>query len=240
MKKIVVGIVILLMLLIGVSLLWMDDIVKTAINTVLPRVTKTEASIDSVSVRLLSGKVTLSGIKIANPRGFSNSDVFKLNKVYVKIQPDSIFKDVIIVDNIEVDGAEFLYEVNPYGTNIATLLDNINSFSKQAKQGNDVVNPSNDAGMDKNLFVKEFSFTNAKVSLAAGITKQEVATELSIPKMTLKNIGTQDKGATISEVVAKGLSALSASAIQVMASDNAKNVLKNAGGFLNQIKGIFH
>jgi uncharacterized protein involved in outer membrane biogenesis len=226
-------------LAVGGAVLFLDEIVKTAVNNVAPKVTKTQVSVDSVSLGLFSGDFTISGVDVANPKGFSDASVFVLSKVAVDVQMSTLMKDVVVINKIEVDGAEFFYELKSGKSNVSVLMDNINSFLGESKKKSGKAAKADDEDASMKVFVKEFTFTNGKVAVGAGLTKQGADITLDIPALTLKNIGSEDKGAAIAEVIAQGMSAFSASALSVVASDGAKALLKNGSGVINTLKSLF-
>jgi len=242
-RKIIYAVLAVIILAVGGAVLFLDEIVKTAVNNVAPKVTKTQVSVDSVSLGLFSGDFTISGVDVANPKGFSDASVFVLSKVAVDVQMSTLMKDVVVINKIEVDGAEFFYELKSGKSNVSVLMDNINSFLGESKKKSGKAAKAeakaDDEDASMKVFVKEFTFTNGKVAVGAGLTKQGADITLDIPALTLKNIGSEDKGAAIAEVIAQGMSAFSASALSVVASDGAKALLKNGSGVINTLKSLF-
>ena len=242
-RKVVYIVLAAIIFAVGGTVLFLDEIVKTAINNIAPQVTKTRVSVDSVSLGLLSGDFMVSGVDVANPNGFSDASVFVLNKVDVDVDVSTLMKDVVVVNKIVVDGAEFFYELKGSSSNVSVLMDNINSFlgDSKKKQGkaDKVKSEAEDTASSKKVFVKEFTFTNGKIAIGAGLTKQAADVTLDIPTLTLKNIGSEDKGAAIADVIAQGMAAFSASAMAVIASDGAKALLKSGGGIVDTLKSLF-
>jgi len=242
-RKIIYAVLAVIILAVGGTVLFLDEIVKTAINNVAPQVTKTKVSVDSVGLGLFNGNFTVSGVDIANPKGFSDASVFVLDKVDVDVQMSTLMKDVVVINKIEVDGAEFFYELKGSSSNISVLMNNINSFlgesKKKAAKADKAKSESEDTAASKKVFVKEFTFTNGKVAIGAGLTKQAADVTLDIPTLTLKNIGSEDKGAAIADVVAQAMAAFSSSAMAVVASDGAKALLKGGSGIVDTLKSLF-
>jgi len=241
-RKIIYAVLAVIILAVGGTVLFLDEIVKTAINNVAPQVTKTRVSVDSVGLGLFNGNFTVSGVDIANPKGFSDASVFVLNKVDVDVQMSTLMKDVVVINKIEVDGAEFFYELKGSSSNISVLMNNINSFlgeSKKKAKTDKAKSEPEDTAASKKVFVKEFTFTNGKVAIGAGLTKQAADVTLDIPTLTLKNIGSEDKGAAIADVIAQGMAAFSSSAMTVVASDGAKALLKGGSGIVDTLKSLF-
>lgn len=243
-RKIIYMVLAAVILAVGGTVLFLDEIVKTAINNIAPQVTKTKVTVDSVGLGLFSGKFTVSGIDIANPKGFSEeASVFVLNKVDVDVEMSTLMKDVVVINKIAVDGAEFFYELKGGSSNVSALMNNINSFLGESKKktgkADKAKSEPEDTAASKKVFVKEFTFTNGKIAVGAGLTKKAADITLDIPTLTLKNIGSEDKGAAIADVIAQGMAAFSSSAMAVIASDGAKSLLKSGSGFVDTLKSLF-
>src|SRR3989441_9729678 len=110
MKKLIIrGIVVLLVLLVlavGVSIYFLGSIVKKGVETVGPRITRTEMKLDSATLSLLSGSGKLKGLFIGNPEGFKTESAIKAGSVSVSVVPGSVFSDKIHVTRVEVRAPE--------------------------------------------------------------------------------------------------------------------------------------
>ena len=93
MKKLLLigGVVIVIIvgaLVFGVSKL--GPLIKTAVNTYGPKLTKTELSLGDVSISILSGKAELKDFFLGNPQGFTSSEAMKVGSIFIDIDEKSI------------------------------------------------------------------------------------------------------------------------------------------------------
>ena len=111
--KIIGIIVIVLIVALVVAVLSAGRIIKSSIQEIGGLVTKCDINIDDIDLSLLKGKLTIENLVVGNPEGFKTDSAFKLGKVYVDLVPSSLFKDRIIINDIQVIGPEITYEVAP-------------------------------------------------------------------------------------------------------------------------------
>ena len=110
---------------IGINL---DKIVKTAVETVAPKIAQTTVTLDSVSLSLLTGSASLNGLVVGNPSGYKSPFAISVGKAAVSVSPGSLLSDKIVVKSIEVRAPEITFEGNPFGANnLNQILANVNS-----------------------------------------------------------------------------------------------------------------
>ena len=93
--------IILTALVVGVYF-FLGMIVEKAIINILPSITQTAANVDKVDLSLLSGRVEILGLKIGNPKGYSDNNIFELGKILVTFEPKSILTDKIVINSVEI------------------------------------------------------------------------------------------------------------------------------------------
>ena len=136
MKKGVLIVVGALVLVVAV-ILWqlaanLDSIVAGVIEDVGSDVLKTEVSVSGVSIDLKGGKAGIAGMTIANPEGYSRANIFEMEGIAVDLDLGSIGEDVLVIDAIEIQNPLTNFEgKSDGGSNMQTLLDNINSGSSE-------------------------------------------------------------------------------------------------------------
>src|ERR1039458_8321447 len=129
MKKIIVGIlialvVVLVLAVLAVGLL-LDKALKTGVETFGPRLTKVDVTVQSVSVSLFSGSGTIKGLLVGNPQGFKTPSAIKVGTVSLSLEPRSLLADKIVVKSINVQGPEITFETDLRSNNLKKLLANV-------------------------------------------------------------------------------------------------------------------
>lgn len=187
MKKLLLILLVLVVALYVGATFFLGSIVKAGVNAFGPRLTQTKVQLASASISPLTGSGTLSGLAVGNPKGWSDSDAFKLGKVHVDIAPMSLFGDHIVIEEITIDGPEFLYETKIVSSNIKDLLKNIEQFS-----GEKEARPVAKDGKPIKFEIRKFRLTNGVARLGVG----PAAVPVPLPPIAIDNLGTSEGGIT--------------------------------------------
>jgi uncharacterized protein involved in outer membrane biogenesis len=166
---------------------FLGSIVKTGVTSFGPRLTQTKVELMEANISPLSGKGSLRGLAVGNPKGWSEANAFRLGKIHVDLQPFSIFGDYIVINEITIDEPEFLYETKIISSNIKDLLKNIEEFTgsggKEAKTKD---------GKPIRFVVKKFRLTNGTARLGVG----PAALPVPMLPISIDNLGVKEGGIT--------------------------------------------
>jgi hypothetical protein len=246
MKKIYVIGGALLVVLLGVYLgltFFLGSIVRSAVNRFGPGLTQTKVELLEANLSPLSGRGSLRGLSVANPAGWSEANAFRLARVQVDLQPFSIFGDHVVINEITIDGPEFLYETKIFSSNIKDLLKNIEAATgggptAEAKSG------GAQAGAPVRFIVKKFRLTNGKATLGVGTT----ALPVPLPTIALDDLGVKEGGITADQlagvIMKQVLNGIATAAANEVARDGGASVIektkdaaKKAGDSLKKLFG---
>ena len=97
----VVVIIIVVLVVLGISKL--GPIIKTAVNTYGPKITKTEVSLSDVGISIFTGETKLKGFRLGNPKGFKTPNAVSVGSIYVDVDEKSLTGDTIIIDNFIIN-----------------------------------------------------------------------------------------------------------------------------------------
>lgn len=208
-KKVLVVIAIIAILIAGALFIVftsLNHIVATAIERYGSMITQTKVAVSSVNIKLQAGEGEVSGLKIGNPSGFSNSSVFQLGDISTKIDTGSITKDTIVIDRIIISGPLINYEINSSGkANINVIKQNVLLFQKQSASGKSG-KQKKDQGKSVKLLIRRLLIENGKIDVhIAALPDTSLSTPL--PRIELSDVGGKG-GASPGEVGAQILSAL--------------------------------
>jgi hypothetical protein len=170
---------------------FLGGIVRAGVNKFGPGITQTKVELKSASLSPLSGDGTLTGLAVGNPTGWSNANAFYLGKVHVAMEPFSVFKDHIVINDLVIEDPEFLYETKIVSSNINDLLKNI-----EQSMGAKGSEPKTKSGQPVKMEVKHLLIRNGKVTVGLGAS----AIPLPLPEIELTNIGTAEGGVTPAQV----------------------------------------
>ncbi len=199
MKKFILSLLAIIVIALGgvtyYTLTNLDAIVKNVIEKVGTKVTGSAVTVDSVSIGIKEGRGEISGLHLPNPKGFSSDHLFHLAQVALDIKPSSIFGDVIIIDEVLIDGADIIAEQKGQQTNLQALLDNIEKNTASSGSSESAAEPTatDSTSEPVRLMIKKFSFINNKASLE---TEQWDPQVLKVPNIVMNNLGDEATGLT--------------------------------------------
>jgi len=199
MKKIILSFVALILLILigGVGYLYfsLNTLVKKAVETVGPTITKTHVGLASANLSPFSGSGKLSGFVIGNPEGIQGPYALKIGSIAVSIDKSTILKDTIVVNSIVIRNPAVALIGTPFGNNLGKLLQNIKSGSPTKSK-----EETSSSAASKKFIVKEVVISGAKVDVAASAMEQKIQQSLPIPDITLRNIGSDGSGVSAREL----------------------------------------
>ena len=195
MKKLYViggGLLVVLLAVYLCLTFFLGSIVRSGVNSFGPKLTQTKVELAEANISPLSGKGSLRGLSVDNPKGWSDGHAFSLGRVEVDMQPFSVFGDCIVINEITIDQPEFLYETKIVSSNIKDLLKNIEAFTGGGGQA-----ATTKSGKPIKFMVKKFRITNGKAVLGVGAA----ALPLPLPPISLDNLGVSEGGITPDQLV---------------------------------------
>ncbi len=190
-KKLIIGVVLLLALAVGGTFFYLDSLVKSGIEVVGTQVLGTQVSVGSVSLSPLSGQGSISGLTIANPEGFDSPYAFELGEVALALDVGSLSSDVVEISSIVIDSPRITYETNLRNDNIRSLLANIEGGGSSEQPADTSGSPG------KDLLVREFRMQNPQLD----VVTQIASAPLQLPDIVINDIGTGENGVTTEELL---------------------------------------
>lgn len=222
MKKVFIGLAVIAIVL-GALLWWLsanlDGIVKKVIEDVGTDVTQTSVDVSGVGIKLLDGKAAISGLSVANPPGFSGSNIFTLDKVSVEIDIQSINSNPIIINEILVRQPQVFYEMNKDQTsNLDVLKKNVASYSasSSSSSGADKEAETGKKGEELKLIIKKLNFEGGHLSAVSALAPDKKI-EADLPAFQMNNLGQSTGGATSDQIAKQIMDRLVKQAVDVAA-----------------------
>jgi hypothetical protein len=199
----IVIVVIIVAVVVGLSNL--GPIIKTAVNTYGPGITKTEVRLGDVGISIFSGEAKLKDLFLGNPQGFTTPQAMKVGLIHVDVDEKSIAGDTIVIDRVAVIGPEISYEKKRGTDNFQTILNNVQKSAGTGKTSKQTA--AGKEGEGKKIVIKDFVVKGGKVTLALSVLGNRSVTA-PLPDIHLKNIGEKKGGASPAEASKEILAAL--------------------------------
>lgn len=193
------GLVILVLIAVGtaVALAMSSRLVKKGVEYGSEQATGLEAQVGGVDLGLLSGRLGVNGLDLANPEGF-DGDFLRLANLTVQVSLPSLREPVVEVPELTLDGLEIHLLQRVKQSNYRPVLDGLKrSGGKQDKKEAKTF-------VIRRLVIRDVSAT-VEVTLPGGKTVQG---KVEIPEIVLENVGSQSHGVPVTEVSRRILAAV--------------------------------
>ena len=240
----VVAIVLLVLVLLSVFI-FLNSIVKKGVETVGPVLTKVDVRLGSAKLSPFNGNGELSNLHVGNPEGYKTPAAIELRSVKVALKLRSVLSDVIVVDEVNIQGPEITFEGGLSGNNLSQILKNLEGAPEDVKS-TPKGKTSSEGG--KKFYVKDVVVNGGKISVSVtGMGGKAVTVPL--PPIHLTNIGSENNGVTAAQLCKEILKPIVSSAMKSgteaitglggSAKDFGKGAAENAGKTVEGFKGIF-
>jgi len=249
MKKILVRICIALVVLVVLAVLavhfFLDGAVKRGVETVGPKLTKTEVKLAGVHISILSGSGKVKGLIVGNPDPYKTPFSISVGTATLELKPGSLLSDKLVIRTVNVESPEITFEGGLSGNNLSKILANLNEATS-GSGGTNVAGatPKEEKKANKKLEVDDFTITGAK--LTANITDLGgKSLSITLPTIHLSNLGTGPEGITVTELTKEVISAIEKESVKAVSSSAGdigkaaenltKGLGKNAGGAVSNV-----
>lgn len=236
MKKwILIGsgaIIVIIVAVVIVGIIKLGPMIKGAVNTYGPELTKTEISVGDVDVSVFSAEAVIKDFLLGNPAGFKSSEAMKVGYIHIDIDEKSLTKDTIIIDRIEVLAPEITYEKGGGSDNFRAILNNVQSAvgSKTGKKDE----PAEENGSEKKILIRNFIVKDGKVKLAMTALGGKGITS-PLPDIHLKDIGKEKEGASPAEAFKEVFASLYSKITSPSVTDTLNKGVKALGSGLGTV-----
>ena len=97
--------------------LWINPVGTSLASMLVPKFTDTAFNIDRLNLNPYTGKLLVSGVKLANPDGYAEGDAFSLGSLSADVEVASLLSDTIHVREVTVDAPFASYVFDAAGSN---------------------------------------------------------------------------------------------------------------------------
>lgn len=171
----------------------LDALVEEAIETHGSELTQTKVDVAGVKIELTSGKGSIQGLTVASPVGFGREQLFTLDNISIAVDPETVTKDVVIIDEIRIQSPQVFYEINDKGVSNA---DELKKNVQQSSSGKSKpAKPAKPASKPVKFIIRKFIIEKGEVDARiAALNDKDISANL--PRIELKNLGKKQGGAT--------------------------------------------
>jgi uncharacterized protein involved in outer membrane biogenesis len=180
-----------------------DKIVKNLIIDQGNQVLGQQVSIGKIDTSIMGSSIKISNIEIKNLDGFKNKNIIQIKNINANFVLTSLFKDTIVIKDINVDGATLYYEML---INNKEVKDNVSSFkpalkkpvasaAKEIEESKELESKKK----NKDFLINQLIINNTKINAYSEFL--DINKDITLNKMSFNNVGTAEKSTKFKEVL---------------------------------------
>jgi hypothetical protein len=208
--------------------LWIGPVVKCFVNYKVPQMVKTEFHIDGFSFNQYTGRLSVDGVYLANPREYKEPVAVSIKSIRAKIDMSTVFSDKIVVEDMVAEGVFVSYDTYQGTSNITRIRDNVSppdatgaDAAEKSKAGK---NGDEKSGMViRNLVLKDIKLKYKRLA------------PVSLSSVTIANVGEKSGGFDFMSILETVFNALIDSSDIV--HEGAKEVVRTVKDSAEEVGG---
>jgi len=246
MKKWLVGfvcVVLFVVIVLMLAIFNLGTIVKSAVNTYGPEITKTQMQVDKADVSVFQAQAGLENFVLGNPEGFSSPNAITVGSIIIDVDETTLTQNTVIIDRIEVNQPEITYELKGMTDNFRAIIDNMEKSESPGKKGGEKKAQTKDRKKSgKKVIIRDLILKNIKIKTASDIVGGDIVST-TISEIHLRDIGEKQNGVDMAQAVLMVLNDIYSQVISPDTLDTLKNGLEDIGNELEllggELKGLF-
>jgi len=184
-----------------------DKIVKNLIIDQGNQALGQQVSVGKIDISILGSSIKISNIEIKNLDDFKNKNIILIKNINANFIVTSLFKDTIVIKDINIDGATFYYEVL---INNKEVKDNVSSFkpalknsasslSKETEASKELESKNQSKKKNKDFLINQLIINNTTINAFSEFL--DINKDINLNKMSFNNVGTAEKSTKFKEVL---------------------------------------
>ena len=166
-----------------------------------------QVSVGKIDTSIASSSIKITNIEIKNLEGFKNKNIIQIKNINADFLFTSLFKDTIIIKNINIEGATLYYEVLISNKEVK---DNVSSFKPAAKNTATLSVKTTDASKEqetsnqskkknKDFLINQLTINNSTINASSEFL--DIKKDINLSKMSFNNVGTIEQATKFREVL---------------------------------------
>ena len=184
-----------------------DKIVKNLIIDQGNQALGQQVSVGKIDTSIMGSSIKISNIEIKNLDGFKNKNIIQIKNINANFVLTSLFKDTIVIKDINIDGATLYYEVL---INNKEVKDNVSSFkpalknpagssTKEIEVSKESESKNQSKKKNKDFLINQLTINNTKINASSEFL--DINKDITLNKMSFNNVGTDEKSTKFKEVL---------------------------------------
>jgi uncharacterized protein involved in outer membrane biogenesis len=184
-----------------------DKIVKNLIIDQGTQALGQQVSVGKIDTSILGSSIKISNVEIKNLDGFKNKNIIQIKNINANFELTSLFKDTIVVKDINIDGSTLYYEVlinnKEVKDNVSlfkpALKNSASSSSKETEASKELESKNQSKKKNKDFLINQLTINNTKINAFSEFL--DINKDINLNKMSFNNVGTAEKSTKFKEVL---------------------------------------
>ena len=205
MKKVLLGLAVVVCIALGTVWIYVDEIVGGAIQRGGSAALGVDVSVDFVRLSPFDGKLRLNGLDIANPPGFDSSRFLRVGSGRIAADLGTVEEEVVEVPLIAMEDVDVFLDREKHQTNYGQILENVKRFEASDDTQSD------DSEQRYVVRLVQIQNVTARVEWSK-VASDRTALKAVIPEIEFRDLGAENgRGVTMAEITGIFTKALLAS-----------------------------
>ncbi len=226
MKRVLLTLLAILLVLAGAGWFYLDHIAQTVVERGASRALGVPVQVESMALSPFSGGLGIDGLEVANPEGFSEEPLFRLDRGGVDVRLASLFSDVIDIPTLTLDGLNVRLERKGTGTNLDQVVERLRGNGAGDKSSGD----GGESGPPTRLRVGHLRIAGVGAQVDLGSEAGERGRfSVALPVIEMRDLGNDAAGITVAELVERITRAV-ADEVEAAVAERIGRELEDAAG----------
>ena len=200
LKRLSIGLVLLLVLVIGGGVLFVDSVAGKAVEEGATYALGVPTTLDSAGIGLFSCHSSLDGLTVANPPGCAQPNFLTVRQVRLDLPLSTLLEPRITIPALEIEGIAVALERNEQGTNYGRILDNLKRF-ESGEAPEEKAQGTGKEFLLQRIVIRDVQAVADVLPGGGELTKLRI----SIPEIVIEDLKSQMTAAEICAVVMKAV-----------------------------------
>lgn len=166
-----------------------------------------QVSVGQIDTSILGSSIKISNIEIKNLEGFKNKNIIQIKNINADFLFTSLFKDTIVIKNINIEGATLYYEVlisnREVKDNVSSFKpatkNTVSSLAKTSDSSKEQENRKQPQKKNKDFLVNQLTINNSTINASSEFL--DIKKDINLSKMSFNNVGTVEQATKFKEVL---------------------------------------
>ncbi len=228
MKKILLGLVVVIVVALAVVYVRLGAIVKSGLEKYGSKMLGAPVKVELVTLSPFSGRGAVRGLVIGNPPGFRSPSAIEARRIAVALDVRSLLgHGRVLIKDVEIEAPRLTVELGKGGTNLQQLERNLDAYAPSDKK-------EAQKTQGRPFEIARLRVTGAQAEAVVPQLNGGKPLETKVPDLELTGIGAKPGGATAAQAAKEVLHALVAAAVK--SAGGPQNLLEQG---VERLRGLF-